>query len=181
MNPRVIAVVGGKKSGKTTTIELLVKELTGRGYRIAAVKHIPEPNFTIDEERKDTWKYAQAGATTIIAVSSQEIATIEKVPTASLSLKKILQKCKGNDLVFLEGFRDLVVNDSRIDKILVINSAEEAAKDMKIFHPIVAMTGPVQPRIGGQRIPYVNVMRNPKKLADLVERTLLKRAEKRVF
>jgi hypothetical protein len=80
--------------------------------------------------------------------------------------------------VFLEGFRDLVVNDSRIDKILVVSSAEEAAKDMKTFHPIIAMTGPVQPRIGGRQIPYVNVIKNPKKLADLIERTRLKKAEK---
>jgi molybdopterin-guanine dinucleotide biosynthesis protein MobB len=178
MNPRVIAVVGGKKSGKTTAIELLIKELTRRGYRIAAVKHIPEPNFTIDEEGKDTWKYAQAGAATIVAVSSQEIATIEKVAPASFSLKKVLQKCKDTDLVFLEGFRDLVVSDSRFDKILVVKSAEKAAKDMKTFHPIIAMTGPVQPRIGGQQIPYVNVMKNPKKLADLIERTRLQKAKK---
>jgi molybdopterin-guanine dinucleotide biosynthesis protein MobB len=178
MNPRVIAVVGGKKSGNTTAIELLIRELTGRGYRIAAVKHIPEPNFTIDEEGKDTWKYAQAGAVTIVAVSSQEIATIEKVKPVDFSLKKILRKCKDCDLVFLEGFRDLVVNNRRIDKILVVSSAEETTKDMKTIHPIIALTGPVQPRTGGQRIPYVNVMKNPKKLSDLIERTLLKKAEK---
>ena len=178
MNPRVVAVVGGKKSGKTTTIELLIRELTGRGYRVAAVKHIPEPNFSIDEEGKDTWKFAQAGAVTIVAVSSHEITTIEKVKPLDFSLKKVLQKCKDCDLVFLEGFRDLVVNNRRISKILVVSSAEEAAKDMKTFHPIIALTGPVQPRIGGQRIPYINVMKNPKKLADLIARTLLKNAEK---
>jgi molybdopterin-guanine dinucleotide biosynthesis protein B len=178
MNPRVIAVIGGKKSGKTTAIELLIKELTRRGYRIAAVKHIPEPNFTMDEEGKDTWKYAQAGAVTIIAVSSQEIATIEKVAPASFSLKKVLQKCRDCDLVFLEGFRDLVVNDSRIDKILVVSSAEEVAKDMKKFHPIIALTGPVQLRKAERHIPYVNVLENSKKLADLIERTCHKKAEK---
>jgi molybdopterin-guanine dinucleotide biosynthesis protein MobB len=42
------------------------------------VKHIPEPNFTIDREGKDTWRYAQAGATTVVGVSADEIATIEK-------------------------------------------------------------------------------------------------------
>ena len=178
MNPRVVAVVGGKKSGKTTAIELLIRELTGRGYRIAAVKHIPEPNFTIDEEGKDTWKYAQAGAVTIVAVSSQEIATIEKLKPVDFSLNKVLQKCKDCDLVFLEGFRDLVVSNRRIGKILVVSSAEEAAKDMKTFHPIIALTGPVQPRTGRQHIPYINVMKKPKKLAGLIERTLLKNAEK---
>lgn len=178
MNPRVIAVVGGKKSGKTTAIELLVKELARRGYRIAAVKHIPEANFTIDEEGKDTWKYAQAGAATIVAVSSQEIATIEKVAPGSLSLKKVLQKCRDCDLVFLEGFRDLVVNDSRIDKILVVSSAEEAAKDIMTFHPIIAMTGPVEPKIKQRQIPYIDVMKNPEKLADLIEKTRLEKTEK---
>jgi molybdopterin-guanine dinucleotide biosynthesis protein MobB len=178
MNPRVIAVVGGKKSGKTTTIELLTRELAGRGYIIAAVKHIPEPNFTVDEEGKDTWKFAQAGATTIIAVSSQEIATIEKAATANLSLKKVLEKCRNCDLVFLEGFRDLVVKDARIDKILVVSSSEEAAKDVKSFHPIIAMTGPVEPKIRRRQIPYIDVMKNPKKLADLIEKTRLKKTEK---
>jgi len=178
MNPKVIAVVGGKKSGKTRTIESLIKELTARGYIIAAVKHIPEPNFTIDEEGKDTWKFAQAGATTIIAVSSQEIATIEKVTPANLPLKKVLQKCRDCDLVFLEGFRDLVVNDSRIDKILVVSSPEEAAKGIMTFHPIIAMTGSVEPKIKQRQIPYIDVMKNPKKLADLIEKTRLKKTEK---
>ena len=35
--PVVIAVVGSKSSGKTTTIEALTKELTKRGYIIAVV------------------------------------------------------------------------------------------------------------------------------------------------
>ncbi len=45
---RVIAVVGRKKSGKTTTIENLVRELTKRGLNIAVIKHISKPDFTID-------------------------------------------------------------------------------------------------------------------------------------
>ena len=56
--PVVIAVVGIKSSGKTTTIEALTKELTKRGYKIAVVKHIPEPDFTIDTVGKDTWRFA---------------------------------------------------------------------------------------------------------------------------
>jgi len=170
MNPRIIAVVGGKKSGKTTTIESLTRELVGRGCKVAAVKHIPEPNFTIDKEGKDTWKYAQAGATTIVAVSDEEIATIEKVKSTFLSLKKILQKCRNADVVFLEGFRDLVVDDSRIDKILIVSSSEEFEKGIGTFHPVIAITGPFHARTGGRGIPFVDVTRNPEKLADLIER-----------
>jgi molybdopterin-guanine dinucleotide biosynthesis protein MobB len=178
MNPKIIAVVGGKKSGKTTTIELLIKELVRRRCRVAAVKHIPEPNFTIDTEGKDTWKYAQAGATTIIAVSSNEMARIEKVKSTELSLKKILEECRNSDVVFLEGFRELVANDSRIDKILVASSAEEAQSDEKVFHPLIAVTGPFQARLAKGRVPWVNVLKNPEKLADLIERKGAKKAER---
>ncbi|MDQ7032752.1 MAG: molybdopterin-guanine dinucleotide biosynthesis protein MobB, partial [Desulfonauticus sp.] len=71
---KVIAVLGRKSSGKTTTIEVLTKELVKKGYKIAAIKHIPEKNFTIDTEGKDTWRFAQSGATKIISIASKEIA-----------------------------------------------------------------------------------------------------------
>ncbi|MBS7635908.1 molybdopterin-guanine dinucleotide biosynthesis protein MobB [Candidatus Bathyarchaeota archaeon] len=48
----VIAVLGSKESGKTTTIEALTRELTRRGYKVAAVKHIPERDFTIEQRAK---------------------------------------------------------------------------------------------------------------------------------
>lgn len=175
MKPRVIAVVGGKKSGKTAIIELLTRELVGRGYRVAAVKHIPEPEFTMDQEGKDTWRFVQAGATTVVGVSSHEIATIERTNTDNISLKKILQKCKDSDLVFVEGFRDLVSKNNEIAKILVVTSAEEAAQDLKTFYPVIALTGIVQPRMARMNIPFVNLRENPKELADLVEKTVLKR------
>jgi molybdopterin-guanine dinucleotide biosynthesis protein B len=52
MKQQVIAVVGTKKSGKTTTIENLIRELTNRGYKVAAIKHVPEPGHTIDRLEK---------------------------------------------------------------------------------------------------------------------------------
>lgn len=176
MAPVVIAVVGGKKSGKTTTIEILIKELTQRGYSIAAVKHIPEPDFTIDTKGKDTWKFAQAGAKIVVGVSAAEIATIEKTETKNLSLKSILRKCRGSDLVFLEGFRKLVAESTCIYKITVVRSPEEIAEGLEIFSPILAFTGPYQPKSGLKRIPYVDIRKDPEKLADLVEKIVKKKA-----
>jgi molybdopterin-guanine dinucleotide biosynthesis protein len=109
-------------------------------------------------------------------VSADEIATIEKTRHGDLSLKKILQKCRGSDLVFLEGFRKLVAKDDKIYKILVVHSAEEAIEDMKTFHPIIALTGPLEPKLGKQHIPYVDVCKSARKLADLVERVVIKEA-----
>lgn len=175
MMPVAIAVVGGKKSGKTTTIEILTKELTERGYRIAVVKHIPDPNFTIDREGKDTWRYAQSGAKTVIGVSADEIATIEKRESANVSLKDILRRCRDDDVVFLEGFRNLVARNKAICKIVVVKSAEEGEEDLEIFDPILAFVVSSPFKSGEKRIPYVDVRENPEKLADLVEKIVIKK------
>ncbi|MEM3700738.1 MAG: molybdopterin-guanine dinucleotide biosynthesis protein B [Candidatus Bathyarchaeia archaeon] len=168
--PLAIAVVGSKSSGKTTTIETLTRKLTKKGYKIAAIKHIPEPNFTIDHAGKDTWRFAQSGAKTIISVSSNEIAIIEKANMKNFSLKEILKKCKGHDIIFIEGFRKIVGKDKSIYKIVVTKSAEEASEAVKNFEPLLAFTGPYSTEALYPKIPYVNLMKNPEKIAEIVER-----------
>lgn len=175
MEITVIAVVGSKSSGKTTTMEILTKELTRRGYKIAAIKHIPEPNFTIDTEGKDTCRFAKAGARTIVSVASNEIATIEKVDEENFSLKEILKRCEGNDVVLIEGFRKLVRKMSGIHKIVVVKSEEEALEALKYFEPILAFTGPYSTKNLNLKVPYVDVLKNPKEIADIVEKTVRKR------
>jgi len=172
METVAIAVVGSKSSGKTTTIEILTRELTRRGYKIAAVKHIPEPNFTIDRTGKDTWRFAQSGAKIIISVASNEIATIEKANVKNLLLKDILQKCEGNDIVFIEGFRELVGQNKGIYKIVAVKSAEEALEAVKTFKPILAFTGPYSTEKLNFEVPYVDVLENPQKIANIVEKTV---------
>jgi len=175
MKTTVIAVVGSKNSGKTTTIEILTKELTKRGYKIAAVKHIPEPNFTIDKVGKDTWKFAQSGAKTVVSVASNEVATIEKVNSKNLSLREILQKCKGHDIVFLEGFRKLVSRNKDIHKIVTVKSAEEAIEAVKNFKPILTFTGPYSTENLNLKIPYVDLLKNPEKIANIVRKVIIKK------
>lgn len=175
MKTTVIAVVGSKSSGKTTTIEVLTKELTKRGYKVAAVKHIPEPNFTMDREGKDTWRFAQSGAETIVSVASNEIVTIEKVDVKIFSLKQILQRCKSHDIVFLEGFRKLVSINRDVQKIVAVKSAEEALEAVKTFDPVLAFTGPHSTENLNLKVPYINVLKNPEKIADLVEKVARKR------
>lgn len=167
---KVIAVVGRKSSGKTTTIEILTKKLVKRGYKVAAIKHIPEENFTIDKEGKDTWRFARSGATKIISVASNEIATIEKRKQEIFSLKEVLEKCEDFDVVFIEGFRKLVSRNNKIHKIITVKSAEEAKKALKTFKPIIAFTGPYSTENLNLKIPYVDLSRNPKKLVNLVEK-----------
>jgi molybdopterin-guanine dinucleotide biosynthesis protein B len=173
MKPVVIAVVGSKKSGKTTTIETAIKELTNRGYSVAAVKHVSEPDFTIDSKGKDTWRFAQSGAKTIITVSDNEIATIEKVATKGFSLKEILQKCEGNDVVFMEGLKNLVRTDKNVQKIVVAKSEEETLRTVNDYKPILAFVGSYSTKNPSLK-PHVDVLENPEKIADIVENLIEK-------
>ena len=170
---KAIAVVGSRNSGKTTAIEALTRELTRRGYRVATVKHVPEPNFTIDTKGKDTWRFTNSGAKTVVSVASNEIATIERIDGKSFSLKKILKKCEDNDIVFLEGFKEIVSKNRGIQKIVVVKSEKEAVEALKSFKPILAFTGPYFSEHLKLKIPYVNALKNPEKLADTIEKAIL--------
>jgi len=172
MKPTAIAVVGSQNSGKTTVIEALTRELVKRGFNVAAVKHIPEPDFTIDTKGKDTWRFSQAGAKMIMVVSSDEVATIEKVKIKKVTVRTILKKCKGSDVVFLEGFRNMVTSEKRLAKIVVITSAQEAHEAIVKFHPILALTGPYSPEGLGLNVVHVDVLKNPDMLADMVENAI---------
>jgi len=172
---QVIAVVGSKKSGKTTTLENLIKELTERGYKVAAIKHIAEPGFTIDTAGKDTWKFAKAGAKTIVSMATNEIATIEKGTTESLSIEKLLKKCRGNDIVLIESFKKHVALKKNILKIVVTKSKKEATNALQTFKPILAFSGPYSTETLGFTAPYADGLRNPQKLADLIEKAILKK------
>ncbi len=172
-----MAVVGSKKSGKTTTIEALIRGLAQKGYAVAAIKHIPERDFTIDKEGKDTWRFAQSGAKTVICVSSAEVATIEKVNTDCISLKAILKKCSRNDIVLIEGLRGQVEKDKSIRKIVAVKSAEEASNAARRFRPILAFTGPYSTIDLDLGIPYVDVLRTPKEIAEIVEKEIRKKKQ----
>jgi molybdopterin-guanine dinucleotide biosynthesis protein B len=171
----VVAVVGGKKVGKTTTTENLISQLTKRGYKVAALKHISEEDFTLDTPGKDTWRFAQSGAKTIIAMGPNEVATIEKGSTTNLPLTALLKKCKGNDIILIEGFKKAVAKKTSTPKIVVVTSQEEATNALQKYKPILAFSGPYNTEPLNWDIPYVNALKNPEKLANLIETKLLKK------
>ena len=175
MKTQVIAVVGTKKSGKTTTIENLIRELTKRGYRIATIKHVPETDHTIDTSGKDTWRYAQAGARTVISAAAGEIATLEKVPLETVKLSDLIKKCKGNDIVFIEGLKKKVAKRKNIAKIVVAKNMDEVVNAVGTYNPILAFSGSYSTKNLKLEFPYANSLENPEQLADIIETKLLKK------
>ena len=172
---QAIAIIGTKKSGKTTTTESLIRELTKKGYRVAAIKHVSEPEFTIDTAGKDTWRFAQSGAGTIISVATNEIATIQKKPLDKVKVKDLVRKCRDNDIILIEGLKKRLSKMRNIQKIVVVKSREEATYALEAYKPILAFSGPYNTESMNAGVPYVDALKNPEELARIVEEKLLKK------
>ena len=105
MTMRVFGVTGWKNSGKTTLVEALVRELTGRGWRVATVKHAHH-DFDIDKEGTDSFRHRKAGASEVAIVSGRRWALMhelgkEEEPT----LEAVLSRLSPADLVLIEGYK----------------------------------------------------------------------------
>lgn len=74
----IISIVGKTNSGKTTLIERIIPEFKKRGYRVGTIKHASH-DFEMDHQGKDTWRHSQAGADSIIILTSSNLALIRKI------------------------------------------------------------------------------------------------------
>jgi len=179
----IVAVVGSKKSGKTTAVETLVKGLTKRGYRVATVKHIPETDFTIDTEGKDTWRHAKAGACTVLSVAPNELTVIRKVDTTKYNLEQIVTECEDDvEIIILEGFKKLIEQNPTVPKIVAAKTTDEVLEASEHYKPILTFVGPIPTEAAKLKIPYVDVLKEPEKLVDLVNQkaaVLIERKRKR--
>jgi molybdopterin-guanine dinucleotide biosynthesis protein B len=179
----IVAVVGNSNSGKTTAVEVLIKGLTKKGYKIASAKHIPDPEFTIDTKGKDTWKHARAGADTVLSVGQNELAVINRVDTTKFSLKQIVAKFSDEtDIIILEGFKRLVGEDSSIPKIITANTVNDAKAAIGSYKNILAFIGLSSNNEIESEIPFIDILKEPEKLVDLVNqkvRVLVERKRQR--
>lgn len=102
--PPIVSVIGKSKSGKTTLIEKLIKELKSRGYRVATIKHAPQ-GVSFDEPDKDSWRHLQAGSETTIISSPDKIVLIKPVaqePALDEVARLLGEDC---DIILTEGFK----------------------------------------------------------------------------
>jgi molybdopterin-guanine dinucleotide biosynthesis protein B len=106
MNPaKVLGVVGWSGSGKTTLITRLIPVLTGRGMRIATLKHAHHA-FDVDQPGKDSYEHRKAGASEVIVSSARRWAQMHEVgngPEATMA--ELLQRLSPCDIVLIEGFK----------------------------------------------------------------------------
>lgn len=156
---KVFTVLGLSKSGKTTTIERLIGELTSRGYTVGTVKDIHFETFTMDTEGKNTWRHRQAGANTVTARGLYETDVLYK---GRMPIYDILSHYK-EDYVILEGVRDAVVPE-------LVVCAEDAQPDISPLS--IAVTGRFANTHKGSHegLPVINSLTETAALADLIEK-----------
>jgi molybdopterin-guanine dinucleotide biosynthesis protein B len=103
MGPKIVCVVGKKKSGKTTFLEALVPALKDLGLRVGTVKHDAH-SFDMDHEGKDSWRHRRAGADSVAVSSPTQLALIKSVDR-ELGLSELaLEFFADRQVVLAEGY-----------------------------------------------------------------------------
>jgi molybdopterin-guanine dinucleotide biosynthesis adapter protein len=173
----IIAAVGISGSGKTTTVEYLISQLSSEGYKIGAIKHIHREGFTIDQEGTNTWRFTKAGSKITVAFSPEEIAIIEKTETSSPDdLDKIIKQLENRqlDIIFIEGFRGSI--SKRVDIVKIISAKNQDDLEMilkETVPPILAITGLIARNKPPEKgIPFINLPDEGDKLLSIVKRHL---------
>ena len=182
-NRVIVAVVGSSNSGKTTTVEALIRGLTKRGYTVASAKHIPEPEFTIDTEGKDTWRHIKAGASTVLSVAPNELTAIKKVDTTNYSLEQVIAEFPDEvDIIILEGFKGLIGQNAIVPKLVTAKTVNEITAALERYKNILAFISPIPNGKLETEIPFIDALKEPEKLVELVNNkvaVLVERKRKR--
>ena len=176
----VVAAVGISGSGKTTTLEYLISRFSVTGYRVGAIKHIHHVDFSMDKAGTNTWRFAQAGAGVVVAVSPQEIDIIKKTTQDIQDLNRVLELLRDEelDLVFIEGFHGLIAQHPEIVKIVTAKDQGDLKSTLELIkRPVLAIAGMVaQSAIGDsfEEIPVIKIPLDGDKLVCLIEKEFQK-------
>lgn len=104
LRPKVVLIVGYKKTGKTSFIERLIPELSGRGYRVGTIKHHhSDAPVETDRPGTDSWRHRKAGARRTAFITPKDAAVFFGV-NELLSLDRMVDAFTGLDIVLVEGF-----------------------------------------------------------------------------
>ncbi len=106
--PVVSFVAARSNSGKTTLIEKVVKILKARGLRVAVIKHA-SAGFDLDRPGKDSWRFQQAGADSVVLAGPGKMAVMRTLDHEPFPEE--LERAAGDaDIIIHEGFKQNAQN-----------------------------------------------------------------------
>ncbi len=117
----LISITGRSNSGKTTLILKIIEELKKRGYRASVIKHTFH-HLEADPEGKDSWRFRNSGAETVLLTNDSELALFTRLD-GPLSPEELAERYveQGSHIVILEGFKS-----ASFPKMEVIGGSPEA-------------------------------------------------------
>lgn len=157
---RAVVIHGpGRKSGKTTVAEVLIRGLRDRGHRVASAKDVHVEGFSIDTEGKDSWRHRQAGACAIAVRGPQEttLMHLERLPLLRIA------ECLDADFLVAEGFSEAITAK--------IACAHDSSQLPDLVDELtICVSGKVAAGAGEyEGLPAIDVVRDPSALVELVE------------
>ncbi len=102
MKNMAIAFTGPSNSGKTTLIEKIAKKLI-KNYQVAIIKNDPKDKAIFDVEGKDSYKFSQTGAETVVVSPARTTYFSQR----SKTLEEIVSMIKDFDYLLVEGLKTL--------------------------------------------------------------------------
>lgn len=99
----ILGICGFSGSGKTTLIESLVTSLTGRGLKVAVIKHDAH-GIDVDRPGKDSDRLYRAGADVLLQGPGEQLLRLHGPQDSDLAAA-IISLVEGYDLVLVEGHK----------------------------------------------------------------------------
>lgn len=156
---KVLSVIGTTQTGKTTTIENIIKELRRRKYTVGSVKEIHFEEFAIDVEGTNTYRHRQAGSQLVTARGHYETDILFQ---EKISMDELL-RFYDHDFVILEG-----VTDANVPRI--ITAIDEEGIEEKYDELVLCISGVISnSKTEYKGLPIINSVDNIEKLVDFIE------------
>ena len=105
MRKKAVSFVATSGTGKTTLVEKVIEELKQRGYNVGVVKHDAH-RFEIDRPGKDSYRFTQAGADTMLISSPDKLAVVKRHPASPPIEELLATYFSDSDIVLTEGFKE---------------------------------------------------------------------------
>jgi len=170
---KLLAVVGSKKSGKTTVVECIISGLTRKGLLVGSIKHTHHPDFTIDREGTDTWRHAQAGSRAVSLVGNNEIALIVKDSSQDrLTYVLDVMMRRGLDVIVIEGFHSIIARRPDVFKVVTAHDREDLRQKLHgTVPPILAVSGIIaekESQVPNVPVPIINSRTDCERLVERI-------------
>lgn len=156
---KVFSVIGVSRSGKTATIEEIIKELRRRRYTVGSVKDIHFEGFALDTPGSNTDRHRKAGSQLVTArgLYETDILFPRRLPVGEIL------RFYSHDFVILEG-----VEDYPVPKIVCALTEQEIEE--RLDPTVFAISGVIsQHRSEYRNLPVFNALANIEAFVDYIE------------